>query len=146
MVSLCARSGSLDTIKDLLYFGADVEETGNGGQPPSVSACANQHLSVMQLLLDSGADINARDVKGNTALHEAVRHKEPVDFVYLLMRRGADTKVQNMDEKNPMEVAMSIANVLALEALGGRRMPSSLDWGKLFSQTREIKHCLGLPK
>ena len=126
-IELCARSGSVDIIRELLYFGADLEETGKGGRPPLVSACANQHLDAMALLLDSGADIDARDVKGNTALHEAVRHKEPVDFVYLLMRRGADTRVQNLDEKNPMELAMSIANVLALEALGGRKMPSKFD-------------------
>ena len=104
-MELSARSGSLEIMKDLLYFGADVEEAGQGGRPPLVSAAAHQHLDVMKLLLDNGADINSRDVKGNTALHEAVRLKEPVDFVYLLLRRGADSKLSNTDEKNPMEVS-----------------------------------------
>jgi ankyrin repeat protein len=103
-MELSARSGSLDIMKDLLYFGADVEEAGQGGRPPLVSAAAHQHLDVMKLLLDNGANINSRDVKGNTALHEAVRLKDPVDFIYLLLRRGADSKLSNMDEKNPMEV------------------------------------------
>jgi len=126
-IELASRSGSLEIIEDLLAFGADIEETGKGGRPPLVSATASQHLQVMSLLLDNGANIDAADVKGNTALHEAVKLKEPVDFIYLLLRRGAEPSIQNVDGKNPMEVAMAEANVLALEALGGREMPTTLD-------------------
>jgi len=126
-IELSARSGSLQVIEHLLHFGADIEETGAGKRPPLVSAVASMQLECVKVLLDRGADINARDVRGNTALHEAAKLKEPVDMIFMLLRRGAETQIRNFDEKTPMEVAMATINVPALEAFGGRIAPGSGD-------------------
>ena len=52
-------------------------------------AAANGHKDVVKLLLDRGAEVNAKDGVGWSALHLAARegHK---DVVLLLLDRGAN--------------------------------------------------------
>lgn len=50
-------------------------------------AASNGHIEIVELLLDHGADINAKDVLGATALHQAAAVQEPV--LHLLLKRGA---------------------------------------------------------
>lgn len=55
-------------------------------------------------LIENGADVNAIDVSGNTALHYAVI-LERFDLVETLMKRGADPTVKNLEDKTPVEIA-----------------------------------------
>lgn len=52
------------------------------------------HVSIVNLLLDYGADINQQDAERETPLHHAVRGNS-IDVTKLLMLRGADYKLQN---------------------------------------------------
>lgn len=58
-----------------------------------VQACRTGPASLVQELLDNGADVNARDKYTETALVEACRNGK-VEIVRLLLQRGADVKAK----------------------------------------------------
>ena len=58
--------------KLLLAAGANVEEAGPNGMTPLVLASASGQEAFGMFLLDKGADANARDKTGATALHYAL--------------------------------------------------------------------------
>jgi ankyrin repeat protein len=53
-------------------------------------ACSNGHLAVARLLLEMGAEINAKDKEGTTPLDLAEKHKA---IVQLLVGHGAESTV-----------------------------------------------------
>ena len=72
----------------------------------------DQILVVTRLLLDRGADVNARDSGANanardndyeTPLLRAMRH-ETYDFAQILLEHGADPNSQNKDGKTPLHM------------------------------------------
>ncbi len=50
----------------------------NIGMMPLHDACQNGHKSVISLLLENGADLNAQDEDGETPLHEACQFGKKV--------------------------------------------------------------------
>lgn len=63
-------------------------------------------LEMMKILLDYGADPNARDVKGNTALHVcAMQRGQDGEYYALGLKiKGADARLKNSLEKSALEV------------------------------------------
>lgn len=66
------------------------------GFPPLVLATYLNNLAFTNLLLDHGADPEAKDAKGNTALM-GVCFKGYPKMAKLLLKRGADPNTQNPD-------------------------------------------------
>lgn len=91
-----ARAGWLDDIEAELEAGEDIDvRTGDDWTwTPLHIASMSEHVSVVRLLLDRGADINALDGRGNTALMLAI-HAKRIETAYLLLDAGADTRVTN---------------------------------------------------
>ncbi len=66
-----------------------------------IEAANKGDAEVVEALLDSGADINARDEQNQTALHKAAsRGHTPV--VKLLLERGADVNAKNLFGQTPL--------------------------------------------
>ncbi|CAG0890864.1 unnamed protein product [Darwinula stevensoni] len=84
--------------------------TGNGKswEAPLLLAAARNQLSKVKAIIESGADVNARDPKGNTALHAAASlgHQACMEA---LIRAGADVDAANGDEERPLHGAASLA-------------------------------------
>lgn len=69
-----------------------------------------------------GANINACDLQGQSALHAAAKLSDPVPCIHFLLRSGIDAKLTNVQGLTAMQVALAIMNIPALEALGGRHL------------------------
>ncbi|KAH7156057.1 hypothetical protein EDB81DRAFT_716016 [Dactylonectria macrodidyma] len=67
----------------------DVNCRNNRQQTPLHTACENGHLAVARLLIESGADKEAKDTRDMTPLHVAATRGHP-DIGRLLVEAGAD--------------------------------------------------------
>lgn len=90
------RSRDFETIVQmLLEHGADIEVPKNGRldarTPLIMTACRPSCLTVLRLLLDKRANIEAKDTKAKTALYRAAECGA-INNVRLLLERGADPK------------------------------------------------------
>jgi hypothetical protein len=93
-----ARTGNLMEAQRLLDAGASTEErcspNAYSTDFPLAAAAYNGHEEVVRLLLDRGADINARNPAGVTAIMFAATESK-LRVVNLLLERGADIKLRD---------------------------------------------------
>ena len=61
-------------------------------------------MSIVELLLKSGANVNTKDSLGNTPLHLAVKENN-ILMVILLIEKGANIKLKNRDHEKPIDIA-----------------------------------------
>ena len=61
-----------------------------------------------QVLVDSGADVTARDTDGNTPLHMAAREGD-VSMVQFLLAHGGEPDRLNNAERTPLDLALIFA-------------------------------------
>lgn len=71
---------------------------------------------VVELLLDSGADIEAHNHDGETPLHIMARHKR-LDCTIVLLSRGAEVNSQSKDGSTPLHQAAMVQDVDIVRAL-----------------------------
>ena len=87
---------------------AELNERAEGGETPLLRAAASGVPEMVAALLTHGADLNARDVDGNTALHLAA-HCENCDLaseiILTLLDAGADAGLRNVQGLTPWDVA-----------------------------------------
>jgi ankyrin repeat protein len=62
--------GDIATVKKFIEYGADVNESANGMTPLMLAARYNK-VEILKLLLEKGANTNAKDERGYTALQYA---------------------------------------------------------------------------
>nr|CDS25433.1 arf GAP with coiled coil ANK repeat and PH [Hymenolepis microstoma] len=77
--------------------------------PPLISAVTGGRIAACELLLTNGADINAVDQDGRTALHHACSLQR-VHLVCLLLRRLANHEIKDKDGRRPIDVAIDTAH------------------------------------
>lgn len=91
--------------------------TSTAGGATALHLAASRSVSDTSLLLQRGADVNARDNRGWTPLHSAVSAGQS-RIVQILLLKGADTTLENNRGETPVEMAnrrgnAEIVNLLA---------------------------------
>jgi ankyrin repeat protein len=124
-IHLAAMSGKIDALRSLLANGVDVDSRSGGSQPlngieledrspigghdwtPLMVAAGEGHGKVIDLLIDSGADLNAVNSIGQTALHFAAASfwAENLEIVKSLVARGANVNSKDDQGRRPFEMA-----------------------------------------
>ena len=88
---MAALRGNLGAVRSLIERGAQINRPG---WSPLHYAASGPEPKVLQLLLERGADIDARAPNGNTPLMMAARYGA-VDGAQVLLSRGADPRLRN---------------------------------------------------
>jgi ankyrin repeat protein len=78
------------------------------GDTPLHFAALGDRTELARLLIEQGADVNARNRNRETALHLAAIYG--YDVAQLLIGKGADIKLRNRDGDTPLTVAEHFAS------------------------------------
>lgn len=91
---LAAKYGELGVAELLLNNGAQIDcPAGKSRQTPLLSATRSDHLELVKLLLERGADINACDAYNQTALYIAAAGDFPATAELLLRHKANPDKI-----------------------------------------------------
>lgn len=104
---LAAHFGQTEAARLLIERGASATLRSRNAMEnhPLHAACAGQPpRELVALLLDSGADVNARQHGGYTPLHETAQNGDAA-LTALLLERGADVRVTTDDGKTAAQLA-----------------------------------------
>jgi ankyrin repeat protein len=95
-----------DLARVLIERGAGVNASSRNAfrVAPVHAAAATRDAEIMQLLIDHGADVNARQQLGYTALHTAAQLGDQI-MLDLLLAAGADPRAAGEDGKTPADLA-----------------------------------------
>jgi ankyrin repeat protein len=114
-----------DTAEALVKAGADVNASARNKLKvaPLHAAAAAQQLGLARLLIERGADVNARQQEDFTPLHE-VAITGQIEFASLLLDRGADINVRSAKGKTALTYALEAGKeemVKLLQSRGGMK-------------------------
>jgi ankyrin repeat protein len=97
-----------------LVLEAKIQDTGLA----LINAANKGHSEVVEALLDSGADIDAKDEQNQTALHQAA-NRGHTPIVELLLERGADVNAKNLSGQTPLLAPVHRGSLDTVRALLG---------------------------
>lgn len=91
--------------QELLNSGADPNAVATNGSKLAVinSAAASNNAEVVRMLLREGANPDAQQQGGFTALHAAAQHKN-AEMIQALLDSGADTSLRSADGKTAADM------------------------------------------
>jgi ankyrin repeat protein len=101
-----AYFGQIDAARVLLDQGADPNAVSENAQHarPLHSAAAGRHFAVCDLLIGAGADLDAQQEGGFTALMAAAQHGDR-GLAELFIKRGASRSVTTADGRTAADIA-----------------------------------------
>lgn len=118
---LAAFFGRADAVDVLLAAGASVRAVSRNheGNMPFHAALAGRGAGrISTVLLARGADVDAPDAGGHTALHHAAFHDD-VGLVNAILAHGADATARNRDGKTALAIAEERGHTAVARRLRG---------------------------
>jgi ankyrin repeat protein len=120
----CLFNGAIETAKQFLENGADINARGENGRYPISSAIASENPIVLNFVISNGADVNINLGNGWTPLHEAFDaavdgmvqnnedrpSKETIEIISLLIKSGADIERRDFSGKTPLDALNTYSN------------------------------------
>lgn len=104
-----------EMVKELLAHGADANAVTSANLPLIVMV-AHGHIEQLRALLDAGADVNASNNYGFTAIHKAVS-RGMVDNIKLLIERGANVNAKSSYGWTPLHESVKSNSLDATQVL-----------------------------
>src|SRR5438105_9295868 len=98
--------GDINTVKELIRFGADVNAQNGHGYTPLRYAVSNKKQEIVIQLLDAGADTEIEDNSGRTPLFTA-ESKLDIPLINILVGRGAKVNKKDLEGYTPLHLAAS---------------------------------------
>lgn len=119
-LGLASFFGHEEAARVLLDFGADPRMPSRNEMrvAPLHSAVARRSLPVARLLLDRGADVNARQAGSFTPLHGAAANGDRA-MAELLVEHGADPSARNEEGRTPSDLAATRGHAGLADWLAG---------------------------
>lgn len=116
---LAAAGGHAEVVQVLLEYGADVHAVGEQ-RVTALLAVSPENTVVLEMLLRAGADVDAQDRYGSSALHQAALggYQRAVE---VLVGHGADVGAVTDDGSTPLHCAASSGCAGVMRGLLGRR-------------------------
>ena len=122
---LAAMYGNLTAVKAILDSGEDVNQTVKPNQPVNDNAFTtmhiaayNDHIALVKLLIEAGADVDKKSSHGSTALSYAAKHGY-TSCVMALVHAGADVNVTTNQGNTPIFVAAKYGHEACVALLIG---------------------------
>ncbi len=113
------QDGYIQTLRFLLKSeGENPNQCDETGETPLMLAARKGRVEALQLLIEAGADLDARNEAGQTALFLAVM-KEHTEAVRVLIEAGADINAMTPEGETPLDAAKRPDIVRLLETAGG---------------------------
>ncbi|XP_072543638.1 arf-GAP with coiled-coil, ANK repeat and PH domain-containing protein 1 [Salminus brasiliensis] len=112
--ALLYRSAALQhfpVMADALAHGADVNwvNVAEESKTPLIQAASVNSLAACEFLLQNGASVNQADSDGRGPLHHATILGH-TGLVCLFLKRGADYNAKDVNQKDPITIAVESAN------------------------------------
>jgi len=104
-------------------------------------AARNPSVEVLQYLVSQGADVNAKNNKGDTPLHCAAIYNPSVEVLQYLVSQGADVNAKNKYGGTPLYNAASNHNDAILKYLVSQGADAGSGfWSQMLCNAIESKH------
>lgn len=109
---LAIKQNNVEKVKILLKNGISPDEPNwaINGRPGILEATYNGNLQIVRLLLDAGANPNAQNTLGETAMHNAFHPKTfSKEICDLLMEHGANVNIrETLNGYTPLHLAAKL--------------------------------------
>lgn len=104
---LC-KKGNVDGIKAMMSSPEfNINQRSKAGKTGLMHAAKQgEKATVLQLVTTQGIEMNARDPKGNTALHWALMNNEK-NIALILVKFGAEIGIKNDEGRTPLSMAQT---------------------------------------
>jgi len=108
-IGLATFFGHKDTVELLIANGADVRTAAKNAMKVTSlhAAAAGKWIDIAKILLEHGADPNARQMSGYVPLHE-IAGQGSIEFAKLLLDNGADINAKSDDGKTALAMAIEL--------------------------------------
>ncbi|KAI4900436.1 hypothetical protein NFI96_033090, partial [Prochilodus magdalenae] len=145
--ALLYRSAALQNfpvMADALAHGADVNwvNVAEDSRTPLIQAAAVNSLAACEFLLQNGANVNQADSVGRGPLHHATILGH-TGLVCLFLKRGADYNAKDINQKDPITIAVESANADIVTLLRIAKMNKEMREMDGFAQSGQSEGCAG---